>query len=352
MTRPRYGRTTDQQGEPAPAPQAVDLLEPGRPHPPGLGLHVYQSIFGVISRPPDGGQEFGVQLRGGRSHHLEVGKEAVGPELARHFGEEFPLAFRFEVMDGEAGHDDVEGPERPDRRGQVPLAHLNSRLGLEAPPGSLQHGGGPVHGQDVPDGGTSLKHEGTEPSVAAAEIEHRFRRAGEHLAEHVLTGDARWESVDPVQIPTDLVGVVPACGLALGRGHAPKYDRDISRGTERSHRRVGKTAGMAFGQQLGPPASARQVQELLDLLHDAGHTDFRDARGPMGFTQRQAAGKFTREEVGAFIERLQDEEQPESAPVAARPRPRPSAAEQALARMPAEQLAAELERRGWTVTKP
>jgi hypothetical protein len=35
------------------------------------------------------------------------------------------------------------------------------------------------------------------------------------------------------------------------------------------------------------------VQELLTLLQDAGHTDFRDARGPMGFTQRQAAGKFT-----------------------------------------------------------
>jgi hypothetical protein len=109
---------------------------------------------------------------------------------------------------------------------------------------------------------------------------------------------------------------------------------------------------MAFGQQLGPPASARQVQELLALLHDAGHTDFRDARGPMGFTQRQAAGKFTRDEVEVFIERLQDEGTTESAPVAPRARPRQSPAEQALARMPADQLAAELERRGWTVTKP
>jgi hypothetical protein len=113
---------------------------------------------------------------------------------------------------------------------------------------------------------------------------------------------------------------------------------------------------MAFGQQLGPPASARQVQELLALLHDAGHTDFRDARGPMGFTQRQAAGKFTRDEVDVFIERLQEDEMAERAPVVTRPSPRPrprlSAAEQALARMPADQLAAELERRGWTVTKP
>ena len=108
---------------------------------------------------------------------------------------------------------------------------------------------------------------------------------------------------------------------------------------------------MAFGQQSGPPASARQVQELLTLLRQAGHTDFRDARGPMGFTQRQAAGKFTQTEAAVFIDRLQNAEPDESAPVAALTA-RQSAAEQALRHMPAEQLAAELRRRGWTVTKP
>lgn len=108
---------------------------------------------------------------------------------------------------------------------------------------------------------------------------------------------------------------------------------------------------MAFGQQSGPPASARQVQELLTLLRQAGHTDFRDARGPMGFTQRQAAGKFTRGEAAAFIDRLQNAEPAESAP-AVTSTARRSAAEQVLRHMPAEQLAAELRRRGWTVTKP
>lgn len=109
---------------------------------------------------------------------------------------------------------------------------------------------------------------------------------------------------------------------------------------------------MAFGQQAGPPASRREVERLLTLLQDAGHTDFRDARGPMGFTQRQAAGKFTREEAAAFIAQLQ-EAQSSGEPATPRPpNPRLSSAEQALRRMPTEQLAAELQRRGWIVVEP
>ena len=117
---------------------------------------------------------------------------------------------------------------------------------------------------------------------------------------------------------------------------------------------------MAFGQQSGPPASAKQVQELLSLLQDAGHTDFRDARGPMGFTQRQAVGKFTRDEAAAFIEQLLNESAEQSEPTAEKPtapKPtaraaRPSAAEQALSKYPSEKLAAELQRRGWIVVEP
>jgi hypothetical protein len=109
---------------------------------------------------------------------------------------------------------------------------------------------------------------------------------------------------------------------------------------------------MAFGQQAGPPASRREVQELLTFLQDAGHTDFRDARGPMGFTQRQAAGKFTRDEAAAFIAQLQETDS-SGEPAAPRPpNPQVSAAEQVLRRMPAEQLATELQRRGWVVIQP
>ena len=119
---------------------------------------------------------------------------------------------------------------------------------------------------------------------------------------------------------------------------------------------------MAFGQQSGPPATARQVQELLDLLHAAGHSDFRDARGPLGFTQRQASGKFTRDEADAFIEQLQLESESDAdalpaddAVAAAKPAPRaaaPSADERAARRLSTDVLAAELQRRGWIVVEP
>jgi len=108
---------------------------------------------------------------------------------------------------------------------------------------------------------------------------------------------------------------------------------------------------MAFGQQSGPPATAKQVRDLLTLLQDAGHSDFRDARGPMGFTQRQAAGKFTRDEAEAFIDALQDAADV-GGTASEPPAERLSAAERALRGVPAEQLAAELQRRGWVVMEP
>ena len=105
---------------------------------------------------------------------------------------------------------------------------------------------------------------------------------------------------------------------------------------------------MYFGQQSGPPASGKQVQELLALVQAAGHSDFRDARGPLGFTQRQAGGKFTRDEAAGFIEQLINEAEQASAsgeeiaPVVAGE----------LAHFPTAALAAELQRRGWVVLEP
>jgi hypothetical protein len=108
---------------------------------------------------------------------------------------------------------------------------------------------------------------------------------------------------------------------------------------------------MAFGQQSGPPASSTQVRDLLALLKEAGHSDFRDARGPMGFTQRQAGGKFSRDEAEAFITQLTDAEPDVSGAVAA-PTWRQSAQDQVIKALSSEQLADELRRRGWTATQP
>ncbi|MGH8923015.1 MAG: hypothetical protein ACRDZY_02535, partial [Acidimicrobiales bacterium] len=92
----------------------------------------------------------------------------------------------------------------------------------------------------------------------------------------------------------------------------------------------------------------------------AGHSDFRDARGPIGLTQRQAAGKFTRDEAAAFIEQLQGAESPKAAPAALPAAPPAATAptsglwteRKTLRDVPAEHLAAELRRRGWTATEP
>jgi hypothetical protein len=110
---------------------------------------------------------------------------------------------------------------------------------------------------------------------------------------------------------------------------------------------------MAFGQQAGPPATAREVQKLLSLIQAAGYTDFRDARGPLGFTQRQGSGKFTRDEAAALIDRMQDETSSEGGvPPTAERATRASAAAKALAHVSTEELAAELQRRGWIVLEP
>ena len=118
---------------------------------------------------------------------------------------------------------------------------------------------------------------------------------------------------------------------------------------------------MAFGQQSGPPATARQVQQLTELLHAAGHTDFRDARGPLGLTQRQAGGKFTRDEADELIACLEDEAEGADAPPGEVPRTaaatdrydrREAQRLAALRQIPDEALAAELQRRGWVVMEP
>ena len=149
---------------------------------------------------------------------------------------------------------------------------------------------------------------------------------------------------------------------------------------------------MALGQQSGPPASARLVQRLIELVIQAGHTDLRDARHPLGLTQRQAGGKFTISEAQGLIDQLEaqleapqfQEVNAEAQPATDTPdtgaaeasraaqtpsnsastqpsqtqRPQPVADSRderrraALRKIPDYLLAGELQRRGWIVMEP
>ena len=72
---------------------------------------------------------------------------------------------------------------------------------------------------------------------------------------------------------------------------------------------------------------------------------------PMGFTQRQAGGKFTRAEVDLFLERLRDAEPDADKPVEA-PTWRRYPRQEVLRDIATEHLAVELRRRGCTVVGP
>jgi hypothetical protein len=128
---------------------------------------------------------------------------------------------------------------------------------------------------------------------------------------------------------------------------------------------------MAFGQQSGPPASAREVAQIEELLAAAGFSSLREARHPYGLTQRQAAGKFTRGEAAELVARLSAGEgtldaASASAVVeraadtvasgrASSERAARRAAErqaEAVAALPDELLADELARRGWMCVPP
>lgn len=116
---------------------------------------------------------------------------------------------------------------------------------------------------------------------------------------------------------------------------------------------------MAFGQQSGLPASAKDLAELSRLVELAGFSSLREARHPLDLTQRQANGKFTRDEAASLIERLESAAGSEPAAPVVGPATRGRGGStraasrrgdqdaEVLARVPAADLADELVRRGW-----
>ena len=71
----------------------------------------------------------------------------------------------------------------------------------------------------------------------------------------------------------------------------------------------------------------------------------------MGFTQRQAAGRFTRAEADALLDQLREAE-PSAEKRVEVPIWRRSVQDDVLGQIPAERLAIELRRRGWSVVEP
>ena len=121
-----------------------------------------------------------------------------------------------------------------------------------------------------------------------------------------------------------------------------------------------QTERMSFGQQSGPPASAKQIAYLLSLLEAEGY-DFATGRHHYGFNQRQARGKFSVSEASELIDQLvaRAEAGPDDAPAvfedpkAVRAQAKLDSDRATLLRgIPAEMLADELQRRGWAVIPP
>ncbi len=107
---------------------------------------------------------------------------------------------------------------------------------------------------------------------------------------------------------------------------------------------------MALGA-TGPAATPKQIAYLEALLEKAGYSSFRVARRPLGLTQRQGSGKFTRQEASALIDRLVNGD-----PEPAVREPADDGADEAMATLlrgvPAQWLADELRRRGWSAEEP
>ena len=114
---------------------------------------------------------------------------------------------------------------------------------------------------------------------------------------------------------------------------------------------------MAFGQVSGPPAPAKQLAQLTELLAQQGYASFKEARHPLDLTQRQAAGTFTSAEATDLIDRLtaaievRGEEAGESDDGSLPERER-DRQEELVVTLSAQVMATELVNRGWCCIAP
>jgi len=121
------GLNSNEEGHLEPLPVAVDVLEADVAQPAKLGLHVGESVRGVlpVGRVAKRLVEAPVKARSRRGDVLEVGEDPSGLEQLEDFGVDRALTFVREVMDGEGGDDGAEAVEGGKRLGEVAADELH-----------------------------------------------------------------------------------------------------------------------------------------------------------------------------------------------------------------------------------
>ena len=182
----------------------------GVAHPDQLRLDVDKPVLRIIGRPSDASQELRMQHRRGRRDDLQVGEDTAGPELTSDLVDQRPLATVVQVVDGEARNDEVELPERAQVVREIPRPDLDAIVRAEPLTRSIEHGWRPVDGDDPRDGRKRIDHETHQPAVTASQVEHRPRLARQHLQQRRFARESRWQSLHSIQVPVDLIRVVPS----------------------------------------------------------------------------------------------------------------------------------------------
>jgi hypothetical protein len=183
------------------------------------------------------------------------------------------------------------------------------------------------------------------PGSSCARHRHRWLAPRGHLEQFHGRGDKRRK-------PTLTKKPSPA-GSSQRRvsptESAVKCPDDVPRSLR--HRRIGKNGRTwrSVSSQAHQPRR-RRYASCWPYSRAPVTRAFAIPAGP-GFTQRQAGGRFSRDEAAAFVTQLQDAEF-DGSRAAAAPAWRQSAQEKMMRALPSEQLASELRRRGWTVTEP
>ena len=204
------GPAPDHQREAPPLPHAVDLLEPGGPHPPELDVDRRQHVLEIPSRLADGDGERRVQLGGRRFDHLEVRERPARLEDGHHVGEQRPLPLVGQVMDGEPARDDVEPAELAERLAQVSGLHGHPHVVGEVRPGLLEHGRRVVDPDHRVDARTLVQHEPDQPSVAATQVEGTPRCGRKELGQRGFAGEPLRDGPDAPEVLVGLLVVGPA----------------------------------------------------------------------------------------------------------------------------------------------